>query len=62
MRAATYGRAGLQKEAASELAVLKQVCPRFKRDHQELMRRLFFQQAYVDELMRGLAAAGFHPD
>ena len=62
MRAAIYGRAGLQEEAASELAVLKQVCPRFKRDHQELMRRLFFQQAYVDELMRGLAAAGFNPD
>ena len=61
MRAAIYGRAGLQAEAASELAALAQVCPRFKRDHQELMRRLFFQQAYVDELMRGLTAAGFNP-
>ena len=61
MRAAIYGRTGLTAQAASELASLKQICPRFKHEHQELMRRLFFQQAYVDELLRGLVAAGFDP-
>ena len=61
MRAAIYGRTGLKEQAASELAVLDSICPRFKNDYQELMRRLFFQQAYVGELMQGLAAAGFNP-
>ncbi len=59
MRAAIYGRTGLRAQAASELADLKLACPRFGREPQELMRRLFFQQNYVDELMNGLAAAGF---
>lgn len=61
MRAAIYGRAGLRAQAASELADLKRICPRFRRESQELMRRLFFQPAYIDELRQGLAAAGFNP-
>lgn len=59
LRAAIYGRTGLPEQAHAELIALKQICPRFEHDYQELMSRLFFQQAYVDELIRGLAEAGF---
>ena len=59
MRAAIYGRMDMKEQAASELSILDRICPRFKNDYRELMRRLFFQQGYVDELMHGLAAAGF---
>ena len=59
LRAAIYGRTGQHGQAQSELAALAQICPRFRQDYRELMRRLFFQPAYVDEILQGLRQAGF---
>lgn len=59
LRAAIYGRTGRREQAETELAALTQICPRFRHDHRELMRRLFFQPDYVDEILQGLRLAGF---
>ncbi len=58
-RAAIYGQMGDYRAAKAELANLLQTCPRFKKDHTELLQRLFFQEQHVGALLRGLNAAGF---
>ena len=59
LRAAIYGRTGRHEQAETELVSLAQICPRFRRDYRELMRRLFFQPDYVDEILQGLRPVGF---
>ena len=58
-RAAIYGQQGEHAQAAMELDSLLNISPRFQKDYDDLLRRLFFQPQYADALLHGLVAAGF---
>ncbi len=61
LRAAVYGQMGLYEQGQAELKALLDILPRFRRDYRELLRRIFFQPAHIDSLLRGLRRSGFTP-
>lgn len=58
LRAAIYGKMHRAAEGRAALDELMALCPRFSKDHLELMHRLFFQKTTVDKILEGLNLSG----
>ena len=61
LRAAIYGQMGLYMQGHAEVTELLAICPKFRHNCRELLRRSFFQPVHVDSLLQGLRSSGFTP-
>lgn len=57
-RTAIYGVMGLPEEAGQELSQVLEIHPDFRKGHEELLRRMFFNDKLISALLNGFAGAG----